>query len=38
VDTELRYVSRLGAESSDDGWKDVLWDDCPEVDGGVLGT
>ena len=23
VDVELRYVSRLGAESSDEGWKDV---------------
>lgn len=38
VDTELRYVSRLGIESTEEGWKDVLWEPENSEVVGVVGT
>jgi hypothetical protein len=38
VDTELRYVSRLGNESIEEGWKDVLWEVENSEVVGVVGT
>jgi hypothetical protein len=38
VDTELRYVSRLGSESIEEGWKDVLCELENSEVVGVVGT